>query len=86
MQEPSFSLIIFFSHPFILFIINQHHYNSVLHANANMPGLTLGDTIPNLKVQTTHGIMHLHDYLGDTYTILFSHPCTSPLSLTRFCP
>ncbi|EEF43161.1 1-Cys peroxiredoxin [Ricinus communis] len=49
-----------------------------------MPGLTLGDTIPNLEVETTHGIIKLHDYI-DTWTILFSHPgdftpvCTTEL-------
>ncbi|XP_050219129.1 1-Cys peroxiredoxin [Mercurialis annua] len=49
-----------------------------------MPGLTLGDTIPNLEVQTTHGVFKLHDHI-DTWTILFSHPgdftpvCTTEL-------
>lgn len=41
-----------------------------------MPGLTLGDTVPNLQVPTTHGRIWLHDYIGDTFTILFSHPGT----------
>ncbi|XP_059630332.1 1-Cys peroxiredoxin [Cornus florida] len=50
-----------------------------------MPGLTIGDTIPNLEVETTHGKMKLHDYIGDSWTILFSHPgdftpvCTAEL-------
>ncbi|KAF8031632.1 hypothetical protein BT93_D0751 [Corymbia citriodora subsp. variegata] len=50
-----------------------------------MPGLTLGDTVPNLAVETTHGKMKLHDFIGDTWTILFSHPadftpvCTTEL-------
>ncbi|KAF2310328.1 hypothetical protein GH714_007802 [Hevea brasiliensis] len=50
----------------------------------NLPGLTLGDTIPNLEVESTHGIIKLHDYI-DTWTILFSHPgdftpvCTTEL-------
>ncbi|XP_065863908.1 1-Cys peroxiredoxin [Euphorbia lathyris] len=49
-----------------------------------MPGLTLGDTIPNLEVETTHGVIKLHDYI-DSWTILFSHPgdftpvCTTEL-------
>ncbi|KAK6930338.1 Peroxiredoxin, C-terminal [Dillenia turbinata] len=51
-----------------------------------MPGLTLGDTIPNLEVDTTQGKIKLHDYIGDTWVILFSHPadftpvCTTELS------
>ncbi|GAV71638.1 AhpC-TSA domain-containing protein/1-cysPrx_C domain-containing protein [Cephalotus follicularis] len=50
-----------------------------------MPGLTLGDTIPNLEVDTTDGKMKLHDYIDDSWTILFSHPgdftpvCTTEL-------
>ncbi|XP_021889527.1 1-Cys peroxiredoxin [Carica papaya] len=50
-----------------------------------MPGLTLGDTVPNLQVETTHGNFKLHDYFGNNWTILFSHPadftpvCTTEL-------
>jgi 1-Cys peroxiredoxin 6 len=46
-----------------------------------MPGLTIGDSVPNLEVETTHGVIKLHDYI-DTWTILFSHPgCVSVLQL-----
>ncbi|KAF4349313.1 hypothetical protein CsatB_025233 [Cannabis sativa] len=50
-----------------------------------MPGLTIGDTIPNLEAQTTHGNIILHDYIGDGWAIIFSHPgdftpvCTTEL-------
>ncbi|WOH07397.1 hypothetical protein DCAR_0726827 [Daucus carota subsp. sativus] len=50
-----------------------------------MPGLTIGDTLPNLEIETTHGKMKLHDYVGDSFTIIFSHPgdftpvCTTEL-------
>ncbi|KAL5700687.1 hypothetical protein ACHQM5_026104 [Ranunculus cassubicifolius] len=50
-----------------------------------MPGLTIGDSVPNLEVETTHGKLKLHDYFGDGWTILFSHPgdftpvCTTEL-------
>ncbi|KAK4770866.1 hypothetical protein SAY87_031398 [Trapa incisa] len=50
-----------------------------------MPGLTLGDTVPNIHVDTTHGRIWLHDYIGDSTTIIFSHPgdftpvCTTEL-------
>ncbi|KAK2969640.1 hypothetical protein RJ640_025817 [Escallonia rubra] len=50
-----------------------------------MPGLTLGDTVPNLELQTTQGKMKLHDYIDDSFTIIFSHPgdftpvCTTEL-------
>ncbi|XP_051125286.1 1-Cys peroxiredoxin PER1 [Andrographis paniculata] len=40
-----------------------------------MPGLTIGDTLPDLEVETTlNGVIRLHDYVGDSYTIIFSHP------------
>ncbi|XP_054804527.1 1-Cys peroxiredoxin [Prosopis cineraria] len=50
-----------------------------------MPGLTIGDTIPDLQVQTTHGNFKLHDFFSGSWTILFSHPgdftpvCTTEL-------
>nr|GMC78132.1 1-Cys peroxiredoxin [Ipomoea batatas] len=51
-----------------------------------MPGLTIGDEIPNLEVETTHGSFKLHDYI-DTFVVLFSHPgdftpvCTTELGM-----
>ncbi|XP_022744029.1 1-Cys peroxiredoxin-like [Durio zibethinus] len=50
-----------------------------------MPGITLGDTVPNLEVETTHGKIKLHDYFKNGWTIIFSHPadftpvCTTEL-------
>lgn len=34
----------------------------------------LGDTFPNPTVKTTKGDFTLHDYIGDSYCLLFSHP------------
>ncbi|CAN6206233.1 unnamed protein product [Urochloa humidicola] len=39
-----------------------------------MPGLTIGDTIPNLELDSTHGKIRIHDFIGDSYVIIFSHP------------
>lgn len=39
-----------------------------------MPGLTIGDLLPNLEVETTQGKMKLFDYVNDSFTIIFSHP------------
>ncbi|KAL5781902.1 hypothetical protein ACOSP7_006931 [Xanthoceras sorbifolium] len=52
-----------------------------------MPGLTIGDTIPNLEVDTNQGRIKLYDYIGDSWTIIFSHPgdftpvCTTELGI-----
>jgi hypothetical protein len=41
-----------------------------------MPGLTIGDTVPNLELDSTHGRIRIHDFVGEGYAIIFSHPCT----------
>jgi hypothetical protein len=41
---------------------------------SEMPGLTIGDTIPDLVADSTHGKIKLHDYIGASWTIIFSHP------------
>ena len=50
--------------------------------------LRLGDTAPNFKAQTTIGEIDFHDYLGNSWGVLFSHPadytpvCTTELGRT----
>lgn len=50
--------------------------------------IRLGDTAPNFKAATTAGEIDFHEYLGDGWGVLFSHPadytpvCTTELGRT----
>src|SRR6202158_3016047 len=50
--------------------------------------IQLGDTAPDFTAETTEGRLSLHEYLGDSWGILFSHPadytpvCTTELGRT----
>ena len=50
--------------------------------------LRLGDVAPNFSAKTTNGELNLHDYLGDSWGVFFSHPadytpvCTTELGRT----
>lgn len=48
-------------------------------------GLRINDTIPDLTVETDQGSFSLHDWVGDSWAILFSHPKDfTPVCTTEF--
>ncbi|PIE10716.1 MAG: peroxidase [Rhodobacterales bacterium] len=47
--------------------------------------LRINDEIPNLNVETDQGSFDLHDWIGDSWAILFSHPKDfTPVCTTEF--
>lgn len=48
-------------------------------------GLRINDTIPDLTVETDQGTFSLHEWIGDSWAILFSHPKDfTPVCTTEF--
>lgn len=53
-----------------------------------MTTLRLGDTAPDFEQKSSEGLIRFHEYLGDSWGVLFSHPadftpvCTTELGYT----
>jgi hypothetical protein len=64
-----------FPSPTILFFLFIPKSSSLTQHKMSAPApLRLGSTAPNFQAETTKGNIDFHEFIGDNWVILFSHP------------
>src|ERR1700689_2420465 len=64
------------------------HFTGDARQEFSMPSLRLGDLAPDFEQRSSLGSIRFHEWLGDKWGVLFSHPadftpvCTTELGLT----